>query len=199
MESKTWVAVVFALLLLVHEQKEVYEKMRRVLLVPAEVDRAGAATLNLHNQLVARLKEVHVHHYVTQATNWGLWATRILASPSHQQEAMVHSAPPEDIIHLFAMAMEDPGVINQRILQSNAVARSENDRFQAGLTDLRCMLTEIERLIAFFNTRLGALETETSIRHNVLHEFASSLPPQETSFSARLFSSIGQQDDIDHE
>jgi DNA-binding GntR family transcriptional regulator len=76
---------------------------------------------------------------------------------------MIHSSPPAQIIHLFSMAQEQEGVRIRRIVESNAVARSENERISTGLQELRTMLTEIERLIATFSTRMTAMENETTI------------------------------------
>jgi hypothetical protein len=95
--------------------KEIYEKMKRRLINPAESDRAGVATMNLQKELVTRLKELHGRYYISSNINWAFWANVILSSPAHQQEATTHSPPPITIAYLFAMNQQNEAVRNQLI------------------------------------------------------------------------------------
>ncbi|KAG9414339.1 hypothetical protein AC1031_013539 [Aphanomyces cochlioides] len=87
--------------------KQVWLTVERALILPAERDRAGAATTAALLALKTKLKTTYKDTYRSQDINWHMWAAQIQASEPHLQDSMVAQAPPAHLIHLFTHAPED--------------------------------------------------------------------------------------------
>ena len=123
----------------------VFKNMKKTLITPVEVDRAGAETQATQNELTERLIRTHSMHYSTQRINWQMWANQILASPAHQQDAMVTVAPPQNLIHLFAMAPDNHGITNRQLFRSNQVPLNANRHNQSVMEALAVVHVRIQR------------------------------------------------------
>jgi hypothetical protein len=61
--------------------RENYECAKRTLMEPSETDRSGAATIEIMNNMVDRLKALHQDQLDAFDISWGLWANDILEKP----------------------------------------------------------------------------------------------------------------------
>jgi hypothetical protein len=81
---------------------------------PQQVDRAGEAAEEAHQEMVQRLRDFHGGVYAGAAINWRIWAAAILAMPRPQQANAIEQPPPANLIRMFSRA---PGNAEQRMEQ----------------------------------------------------------------------------------
>ncbi|KAG9398968.1 hypothetical protein AC1031_012344 [Aphanomyces cochlioides] len=99
-----------------------YQQFQDQCIRPQEQDRAGAAAESMHNAMVQTLKEKWGSTYTSYESNWRMWASSILKTPSHQHESHVSNPPPLQMLHLFVPVPNSAQVRNENIQQSMAVA-----------------------------------------------------------------------------
>ncbi|KAJ3062991.1 hypothetical protein HDU98_001196 [Podochytrium sp. JEL0797] len=175
-----------------------FAAVRKTLIIPHETDRAGAASVNIQNELTSRLRQIHEFRYVSQDINWQVWSNWILSSEPHMAETRTNSAPPQHLIHLFALAAGNEGVRNQDIRNANRVAIGENRRVGAELRELKRTFDAMLGLMGDLGRRLGAAITSNSTRAEVLHDMLHAVNPTEDPESAAIFARVTNQDDVDH-
>lgn len=144
-----------------------WKKVQKSLIEPLNRDRAGASTISEMNILVGQLKEIHRLHYQSSHINWIMWANRIQASEPHLKEKMIHSPPPADMLHLFAVAKTsaDDRIVDLR--QNLSVAKNVNDGMSTGLCRIRNLFASIREL----QQTILQLQNEQQVQINLLeHE-----------------------------
>jgi hypothetical protein len=144
----------------------------RVLLLPAQRDRAVATTTSALFELKARLKDLHSGVYRSQDINWHIWANFIQSSEAHLRQSLETQPPPSHLIHLFAHHLSDYAVQAQNIRRSLHVASNINDNFstvfglmKSTLQSLKRKHEETQYLLDAWQSQLSSL-TQTNSSHD---------------------------------
>ena len=180
-----------------------FKALKRILLDPEEADRAGAASNQIHEDILRRLKEVHQHRYSAANINWRLWANAILADDPARRENLINAAPPANIVHLFRTVQLDESLRLTQIARSNRVALGENERvrdhiklIRESFDVLKAAYDLVSSAFDDLDARIRSLEIANVNASNILNDFDESLHPEE--FASNLFDEIQNENDIDH-
>ncbi|KAI9330998.1 hypothetical protein BDR26DRAFT_1011161 [Obelidium mucronatum] len=162
------------------------------------VDRAGADTEEVLNDMIRRLREHYQSIYTSAHVNWRIWASLLLQGDIQNLEERFLRGPDPSIIHLFATAGVAHEYQNHQIVLSNNVAIQENQRSGARLESMRVVLNQVAALIKDMDTRLTAAEEENKQQCTVLTDMQTALRPVEPQAARSVFHQITNQLDIDH-
>lgn len=191
-----------------------WKKVQKCLIEPLNRDRAGATNVFETNALVGRLKEYHRLHYQSGHINWVIWANRIQSAESHLQERMIHSPPPPDILHLFALAKTSADDTVADVRRNLFVAENVNEGVSSGLSRVKVLVEDILKIqneiaklqgdektkTELLNYELQIMETQAVTTRSMISSMGQALPTRqnETAFGRREFSQIHDQEDVDH-
>ncbi|KAG9399401.1 hypothetical protein AC1031_011791 [Aphanomyces cochlioides] len=120
-----------------------YQQFQDQCIRPQEQDRAGAAAESMHNAMVQTLKEKWGSTYTSYESNWRMWASSILKTPSHQHESHVSNPPPLQMLHLFVPVPNIAQVRNENIQQSMAVALDVVDTCLEDFCSLKRFMVDV--------------------------------------------------------
>ncbi|KAG9401200.1 hypothetical protein AC1031_009953 [Aphanomyces cochlioides] len=185
--------------------KQVWLTVEHALILPAERDRAGAATTAALLALKTKPKTTHKDTYRSQDINWHMWAAQIQASEPHLQESMVAQAPPAHLIHLFAHAPEDPEVENENVRRGLAIAVTMNESFAkklAGVGEIFNSLKrkhgEMERLLQAVESQINSSHDTTQSNSALLEGVESAIVPNDNEYGQAILHQIEDVEDVDH-
>lgn len=189
-----------------------WKKVQKVLIEPLHRDRAGASAISELNVLVGQLKDAHRFHYQSSHINWIMWANRIQASEPHLREKMIHSPPPADMLHLFAIAKTAAEDKISAIRQNLCVAENVNEGASTSIVRIRSLFDGVRELqktivqlqkeqetkIELLEHELATFETQTSTTRSLLNSMVEASPIIESDFGRQIFQQIQDQEDVDH-
>lgn len=176
-----------------------FKIVKTMLLNPEERDRAGAASTETLRRLAAQLREHHQFNYVSADINWMVWANYIQSAEPHYHEEMIRSAPPADVIHLFAHARTDAE--QELAVQSHSVrtAESINTTYKNKIAVIRQTFDKFKLIAADLENRITELEEIANAQESLLSSMASSSRPTQSDHTRSLRRRISDLSDVDHQ
>lgn len=185
--------------------QQLFKRLKKELIDPANVDRAGASSILEVNRLVELLKETHKYNYTGADIHWVMWANQIHGSDAHRRDAMVNEPPPGRLIELFSAVREHPDAVLQRSRHNISVGATVAESLGVGIRDCLVTLDRFQNLIeqvslvgAELKQKLTLLDSNTATSQRILDAVNDSLHVTESGFSEEVFGRITNQDDIDH-
>lgn len=176
--------------------------VEKSLIKPAEVDRAGAASINELNIMVAKLKEVHALHYRATDITWQQWANYILRQDSCNHARLIAQSPPTHLIHFFAHARTDSDELVAQIRQNLSIGDRVNSAIASDVSNLRSAFDHMKIIVmqSFddFDKRLSAVENNIAVNRNLLDGFQEAVGVEENDFGLQEFENIANIEDVDH-
>jgi hypothetical protein len=172
--------------------KGYFTKVQKVLLNPAETDRAGAASINIHNAMKIKLRELHGEHYNSSDINWGIWATYILQKPADRHEDLVSFGPPVELISLFSPTSVPAQVTLSNLHHTNQVGLDMVEALLLEMPRIRSTIQELSTRFEAHERILRIYERQFSITTRITSDIV------ETRASRDIFSQIVNEEDVEH-
>lgn len=182
--------------------------MKAKLLTSRSTDRSGAASINVMNQLVDRLKNIHREKFVPTADIcWGIWANDILRQPANLHESLIERGPPTNNIHLFIPVYTSAEVRLNSIQATSQAALDmmntleEQVKVQGiAIANAKTVLVSLVEIISDVTNRQEMVMNVVKIYQNQFR--ATSLMAGalvvETSSSLEIYNQVTNQEDIEH-
>lgn len=179
-----------------------WTQVERVLIKPAEVDRAGAASMNEIANMVVQLKEIHGAQYRGTDITWQQWANYVLRQDAHAQSNLIREPPPTHLIHFFSHTRTDADDLVAQIRQNLCIGERVNRGIDLEVSVLRSAFNNMKgtvlTLFDDFDRRLTALEDKLATNQNLLDGFQEAVGVEENEFGVQEFENIVNMEDIDH-
>jgi hypothetical protein len=174
------------------KNKATFVALSKQLLQPRQTDRGGAATTNLLNSLVERLKETHSQNFSAFDINWMQWATDIQSQPLHLHDNLIQRGPPTSLVHLFRSRSTPAEVSLSNLNRANRI----------GLGMVQNILAQIPEIRNVFMVGIARLDALTQQLQNYQQQFEQTIevtaPVQETQSSRDIFDRVINAEDVDH-
>lgn len=167
--------------------------MNKILLQPGKKDRAGAPTAEELFDCVSELKEIHCH-YTALYSSWTKWANFILSQPGDQ-----HSSLPDEYLHLFRAPPISEGSQLRVTRRGYQIAFSVCDSVSSEVSQLCEVVDELAEKVTNVQLLAHRLKSKVDTSRSLLEEMERSMPPEESEFSKKLASSVGDMVDVDHQ
>ncbi|KAH9138681.1 hypothetical protein AeRB84_017009 [Aphanomyces euteiches] len=185
--------------------KAMWNIVERGLIIPAERDRAGAASMSAVMELKSRLKAIHGDTYSSHDIYWHVWANFIHTSEAHIQESLLTQAPPPHIIQLFANTPSNPLIQQRNARLGLQVASNINENFASKFDVMKNLVGSLKRKQNEMNVSLATLESQIDSLQNVsdtnaslIDGFSTSIMPSENEYGRAIIEDIEDANDDDH-
>lgn len=183
--------------------QNLFKKIKKQLIDPANVDRAGAASNSMVREVADNLKEVHKFHFVGPDIAWTIWANQLMSMEPYERDAAINEPPPGKLIELFNRAM-DPADHVLRGLQRNVsigrtVSNLKNQEIQecrAIFDDMVDLMKRAQLKAVELDNRLKLMEQTAVTSSELLSTINEAV--EESEFSGEFFERIQNQEDVDH-
>lgn len=185
--------------------KNHYTEARDALMVPENVDRAGAATNNVTEQLAKKLRETHRGNLDGFDTAYYRWANYILSCDAHKQNELINDLPPSHLIQLFRQGQENPVQRINQLRRSVAIGQRLNRGVEQTIQGLdEDIDSAIEyheqslKLLKKIKRRCEGLHEQLTNNDTLLDSFDEAIGPRIDEHGQQLLSQIEDIPDVDH-
>ena len=161
-------------------------------LIAQETDRAGAAAESAIQDMMARLRTSHEHHYQGHDIHWRLWAKHVVNRvPAHQQDRAVTSNPPDLIVEFFTRITSDHAL---HLRQLQVSANLTLDIITQEMHDVDDYIVTLEQQLS----RARAQKLRLLAQRRLTSQFAIATVPEELDGARETLSNIPNLDDDEH-
>lgn len=183
--------------------KSVWKKVEKALIDVVPKNRGGAATTEYAQELANDLRRRHGHIWNGHDIAWSIWANSILASPSHQHEALKEeSTPPASCVELLSLRESEQ---IRRIRREYRIAHNVNDGYHAEVKKVVDALAELKEahqhqglMITALERHIENLALRSQIGESFISSAESALDARDNEFSASIASRVQDALDVDH-
>jgi hypothetical protein len=165
-----------------------WERFSKDCIQKASTDRSGGASEEHIQQIVDRLKYRWKNIFRSEEVNWRIWATVIAKMKKFEEEHVIQSPPPDQLIHLFYHSPENN---TKNAMTDLKVLKDEMEQLEiqiANLSDTQKVLSK----------RVAAIISILKIQHEIVEEAEDAMVAEEIPEVSDMISNVPNQEDIDH-
>lgn len=180
-----------------------FKKIKKQLIDPTNVDRAGAATNTIVREIADQLKEIHKFHFVGPDIAWTIWANKLASMEPYQRDLAVNEPPPGKLIELFDRARTPADQVLYGLQRNASLGNTVNNLRQQEIKECREAFDEMMQLLerlrfkaAELDTRLKLMEQSSITSSELLNTVSRAV--EENDSSEQFYSGITNRPDDDH-
>lgn len=180
-----------------------FKAVKKSLIDPANVDRAGAASSATIHDLAERLKQIHKFHFVGSQIAWEMWATQLIGLDCYQRDLRVNDPPPGKLIELFRRAQDPSDVVLGGVRQNATIGRRVNEvvlrevaQVREAFDGLSMILQEFQVQMNLLGSRLTLMETARQASTEILSTVVEAVEKNEAA--ENFYINVENLEDPDH-